>query len=162
MALELVETIEVGSGGAASIEFTSIPQTGVDLLIMVSTRRSSNNEIGYLQFNGDGGAGNHDTVWLEGDGSTATTSSLDSTVIRFDVTRNDATANTFGNASIYVSNYTSSSAKSVSIDSVGENNGTTAYSMLSAGSWSGTTAITSLELIYGQVEYSTASLYIIS
>jgi hypothetical protein len=32
MGYQLIETIEVGSGGAASIEFTSIPQDGVQFL----------------------------------------------------------------------------------------------------------------------------------
>ena len=34
----LISTITVGSGGAASIDFTSIPQTYTDLLVKISLR----------------------------------------------------------------------------------------------------------------------------
>jgi hypothetical protein len=33
---KLIETVTVGSGGAANIEFTSIPQTYTDLKLVIS------------------------------------------------------------------------------------------------------------------------------
>jgi hypothetical protein len=37
---EAIETVEVGSGGAADIEFTSIPGTYTDLVVKVSARNA--------------------------------------------------------------------------------------------------------------------------
>ena len=72
------------------------------------------------------------------------------------------TASTFGNAELYIPNYTSSNNKSFSADSVTENNATAAYSQLIAGLWSNVTAITSLSLAPSSgtfVQHSTATLY---
>lgn len=164
MAYELIETIEVGNGGASSIEFTSIPQDGVDLLLMLSSRNTSSfSRIIYGQFNSDTG-NNYAWVYLQGDGSSATSSSS-TPENQFWFGRNsggNATANTFGNSSLYVSNYASSSAKSLSVDAVDENNGTTAYQYLAANSWTGTSAITSIKIYVGSsqfAQYTTASLY---
>ena len=82
--------------------------------------------------------------------------------------RNDATANTFASDAIYVSNYTSSVAKSVSVDGVSESNTGDAFRYglgISAGNWTGTSAITSLLISADSSnfdQHSTASLYIIS
>jgi hypothetical protein len=72
------------------------------------------------------------------------------------------TANTFGNTDIYIPNYAGSANKSVSVDTVEENNGTTARALLGAILWSNTAAITALGLtpVSGSfVQYSTATLY---
>ena len=72
------------------------------------------------------------------------------------------TANTFSNASIYFPNYASSNFKSISVDSVDENNGTAAYQWIDAGLWSVTSAITSVTLTSQTstlAEFSSASLY---
>jgi hypothetical protein len=37
---EAIATVEVGSGGAATIEFTSIPATYTDLVVKVSARNA--------------------------------------------------------------------------------------------------------------------------
>ena len=42
MGMTLIETVEVGAGGASSIQFDSIPQDGIDLVIRMSAR----NEVG--------------------------------------------------------------------------------------------------------------------
>jgi len=67
-----------------------------------------------------------------------------------------------GNTSIYISNYTSSSAKSFSVDTVTENNGSEGFHGIVSVLWDNTSAITSatLEFFVGDiVEGSTASLY---
>jgi hypothetical protein len=62
---------------------------------------------------------------------------------------------------IYIPNYAGSSNKSVSIDSVTENNATGAYSGLTAALFASTAAITSFGISTGSnfVQYSTATLY---
>lgn len=170
MAYELIETIEVGAGGAASIEFTSIPQDGVDLVVVLSARTSSsggNNFFG--RFNSDTGS-NYSYINLQGDGSSVRSTGTSSTDrITFGdygyVPGSTYTANTFSSTEIRISNYTSSSAKSISQDGVGENNATAAGQNITAASWSGTAAITAFELyVSGEtfVQYSTASLFKIS
>ena len=165
MAYELIETIEVGAGGAASIEFTSIPQDGVDLVVRASLRNTDSNITIYTRFNGDTGS-NYTRIQLSGNGSSASSSS--SSTSRMDlsmVAQSGSTANTFGNSEIYISNYTSATDKSVSNDGVNENNATTAHAGINAGKYTTTSPITSISLLgLGRdfVAGSTASLYKIS
>lgn len=166
MAMTLVSTVTVGSGGAASIEFTSIPQTGKDLLLVVSARTnfgSNNGDTIAVRFNGDS-ANNYTFRNLRGDGSATTSVTTAFSGMYVLVNPSVYTSNTFGNASLYVSNYTSSSAKSGSSDSVTENNATTSWQVLAANSWSGTAAISSLSMHGSQdfLQHSTASLYLVS
>jgi hypothetical protein len=170
MAMTLVSTVTVGSGGAANIEWTGIPATGKDLLVLVSmkiTKASGNPDALEVRFNGDTAA-NYDTRWMEGSGSSvvsATTGATSRIYIERGAMPSWYTANTFGNAAVYVANYTASTAKSVSGDAVTENNATASYQTIAAGSWSGTAAISTLRIFSGSstiTEFSSASLYIIS
>jgi hypothetical protein len=165
MPMTLVSTVTVGSGGAASIEFTNIPQTGKDLLI-VHSMRSSDSTVYYeasITLNNDSGD-NYSWRKLLGSGSSVSsdTASAVSVARASLITGANATSNTFGNSAIYISNYTSSSAKSISGDAVTENNATESYQALYAGRWTGTAAITSVTINRSSVQHSTASLYIIS
>ena len=134
------------STSASSITFDSIPQTGYsDLKIMVSARSTyaTNGDLGYIYFNG---VGTNQTVRrLQSDGSSVTSNTY--STIYFGAAGASDTANTFCNAEIYVPGYTSTTNhKSVSIDSINENNATTAYQRLFAGLWSSNSAITSVTL----------------
>eukprot|EP00919_Chromeraceae_sp_WS-2016_P048904 GHVR01115639.1.p1 GENE.GHVR01115639.1~~GHVR01115639.1.p1 ORF type:complete len:164 (+),score=3.01 GHVR01115639.1:150-641(+) len=158
MGMQLVETIEVPSGGAASIEFTGIPQDGVDLAILLSARSDTTSQGVKVQPNG--ATTNLSSRILYGTGSSAGSST--DTVIAALTAQSTYTANTFGTSTIYFSNYTSSSAKSISTDSVNENNATLAFQYMVAGLWNNTAAITSVQLVPTSgnlVEHSTASLY---
>jgi hypothetical protein len=55
-----------------------------------------------------------------------------------------STSNTFSNLSVYIPNYTGSTAKGVSIDSVTENNGTNAFQVIAAHLTNSTSAVTSI------------------
>jgi hypothetical protein len=81
-----------------------------------------------------------------------------------DTVGNTATANTFGNMSIYFPNYTSSNFKSFSVDAVTENNGTAAFIDMGAHLFSDTNAINRITFISAGLflEHSTAYLYGIS
>ena len=162
MGYQLIETIEVGSGGAASIEFTSIPQDGVDLVLKFSFRFpvASVQETVIVWLNGDFSS-NFSQIRLLGNGSTASSQTATNGYIEY-VNANSSTANTFSSSEIYISNYTSAGTKSLSYESVAENNATTAYQSISAASKSSVGAITALKL--GRLsdllfQYSTASLY---
>lgn len=162
MSMTLISTVTVGSGGAASIDFTSIAATYTDLYLLVSGRTTAASIEMRIQFNGDT-ASNYSVRRLYGDGSSAASNSTSTTYLApYAINPSDSSSNVFGNASVYIPNYAGSTAKSVSIDGVAENNATAGYQAINAGLWTGTAAITSIKLI-GQtgnwVEYSTASLY---
>jgi hypothetical protein len=154
--MSLIESVTVGSGGAASIGFTSIPQDGTDLVIYLTARANSSTPFGErlvsmtLNGNFDSSAKS-----LRGNGSAASSISefYGLTVL------SSYTANTFSNNYIYISNYTSSANKTVLWDAVTENNATASEQHISAGLYSVTSAITSLTLFGNFVQNSTASLY---
>lgn len=161
----LLETISL-TQSAASVTFDNIPQTGyTDLKIVASARQSDTNNTCGVRFNGDTGT-NYSSKRLGGDSTLAYSETSSATdrgkwiIIPFST----ATANTFGNAEIYVPNYLSSTAKSYSFDSISENNSSAkdaANMELDAGLWSGTAAINSVTIVAttGFVANSTFSLY---
>jgi hypothetical protein len=158
----LIETVTVGAGGVASITFADISQDGSDLLCVLSGRSQYNfGDNWRVAFNSL--TIGFSSRQLFGTGSTAisATNSPAANGLAY-VTDGDETANTFGNASLYISNYTSSANKPYSVDGVMENNATGARQNILAGLWSNTAAITSLTLSMENgpiAQYSTASLY---
>lgn len=162
MTMTLVSTITVGAGGAASLEWTGIPQTGTDLLVVVSPRKSSAQTEGDFRLRFNGSSSGYADKALQGNGSSAASTTYATTAVYAYQPGANATANTFGNLSFYIPNYTSSVAKSISGDWVTENNATTAYQVIAAYSWSGTASIASIVLTDGFVQYSSASLYLVT
>lgn len=147
------------SASTSSVTFSNIPQSGyTDLKIVISARFDTANTAIKTGFNGL--TTNLTTRYLYGSGSAA--SSAAANEIYAYANSSSYTANTFGNSEIYIPNYTSSSAKSVSVDAVTENNATSADMLLAAGLWNNTASITSVTLvpISGNfVANSTFSLY---
>jgi len=159
---EAIATVTVGSGGAASIEFTSIPGTYTDLQILLSGRSTSVNPQENLMIELNGSSANFTRRALEGDGVTTPYSYSGSTGLIAYTNGDGATASTFGNASIYIPNYAGSNYKSISTDAVEETNASTAYMQLTAVLWSDTAAITSIKLkpaANNFMQYSSATLY---
>jgi len=159
MAITKISTVTVGAGGAASIDFTSIPGTYTDLMLVVSARSSSTGIQPTLTINGS--SASQSNRFLFGDGA-GVTSSTASSIWSF-VSGSTFTANTFGSTTFYFPNYAGATNKSISIDTVSENNGTSSYADISAALWSSTAAITSLSVVAqasnSLVQYSTATLY---
>ena len=158
MSMTVIEHIEVGSGGQASITFSSIPDAYTDLYIVCSIRSTASNFSVYIRPNGS--VSNLSARYLQGTGSVA--SSFTGTSIQALATSSSNTANTFGNSSFYIPNYRASVAKSISSDAVSENNATEAYQRIVAGFWNDTTPITSIQLLPDTgdfAEHSTATLY---
>jgi hypothetical protein len=98
-----------------------------------------------LDFNGLSTANFSHRV-LEGNGASAYSFVSGNTNYATGLVGGGDTANTFTNVEFYIPNYTSSNNKSVSIDGVTENNGTTAYADLEALLWSNPAAITQFRL----------------
>jgi hypothetical protein len=160
-----LSTVTVGSGGAASIDFTSIPGTYTDLLIKVSARSTATPGVAVdnllAQYNGVTSSSYSDKG-LGGNGSSAYSQSYSRTYVGVGLLNSaNSTANTFGNSEIYIPNYTGSNNKSSSADGVTENNATASWVEMDAGLFSNTAAITSIKLLCGGsfVQYSTATLY---
>jgi hypothetical protein len=156
-------TVTVGSGGAADITFSNIPQTYTDLVLKVSGRTDNPATSDTVLINFNGLTTNQSNRRLQGDGSVAI--STTGTTIPFIVDGNTATASTFGNVDIYISNYASANYKSLSIDAVRENNSATAdagYLQLWASLWSNVAAINLIQIACqgsSFLQHSTATLY---
>ena len=152
-----IASVTVGSGGAASMDFTSIPSTYTDLCLMLSARssRANTNDTLTLQLNSTNITGRR----IYGDGSTPASD----TVPQILPPAGTSTSNTFGSTTFYIPNYASTSQyKSVSIDDTMENNATASYMDLIAGIYSSNSAVTSITLDVDNgnfVQYSTATLY---
>lgn len=160
----LIASNTVGSGGSASVTFSSIPSTYTDLLVKMSGRGSgtNSNEI-RLTFNSTTSGYSNKTLY--GSGSTAGSFSTGTAYAYCgEIAGASVTASTFSNTEIYIPNYASANYKSLSVDSVSENNSATNNQLhLVADLWSNTAAITSITLgmdgafVYSQ--YSTFYLY---
>jgi hypothetical protein len=158
-----IATYTVGSGGVANISFLNIPQTYTDLILKVSGRGSNSGQVyeyANVTFNGvtSGYSGRN----AQGDGTSAVANNYTSNIYLM-LDGSTATASTFGNGELMIPNYTSENLKSVSMDSVMENNATLSYSEITASIWSRTAPITSITLtpLLGTTwaQHTTAHLY---
>ena len=160
MTYTLIAHTELSSS-QTSITFSSIPATFTDLLLVFSGRNNqTSNTWGEVLIAPNNNTSNRSSRILFGTGSSAGSDS--SSDIRFWVSNNSSTSSTFGSTNVYIPNYRSSAAKSFSIDSITENNGTSALAVIAAGLWNDTAAITSLVLSNGSVELlsgTSATLY---
>ena len=168
-----IASVTVGAGGASSIAFSSIPSTYTDLCIKISGRTTQTGSIRNtsdlaLTFNGS--TSGYSSKLLSGnpaiDNPPISASNSGTSIVWGGMVSNaDATASTFGSVDIYIPNYAGANYKSVSVDSVSENNSTNAGQEFTAGLWSNTASITSITSTPGAgnfVQYSTAILYGIS
>jgi hypothetical protein len=159
----LIASSTVGSGGAANIDFTSIPSTYTDLILFTSLRCSNTSSNGvYIDYNGS--TSSYSVRYVLGDGSSASSGTISRIVQR--MVDSNGTANTFANSSTYIPNYASSNYKSSSTDTVAESNVTSVLMNLDADLWSNTAAINQITITPASggnlAQYSTAYLYGIS
>ena len=136
------------SANAASVTFSNIPQTGyTDLVVKGSIRISYAGSFDsvYIFPNGSTANGTRRALYATGGGTVGSESASN---IRWDYfSANTATADTFGSGQVYIPNYTSSNFKSFAMEGVSENNSTATAMAMSAGLWSNTSAITSLQFV---------------
>jgi hypothetical protein len=161
MTMTLIETKTLGTA-ASTIQFTSIPQDSTDLLLSCSLRDDFTAGASQVLVSFNSNTANFSARYLLGTGAAASSSTFARYVgqVNFGTT----TSNTFSSHQIYIPNYAGSTQKSYSVDSVTENNATTAYQDLIAGLWADTSAITSITLSLASgtsnfVVGSTVSLY---
>jgi hypothetical protein len=155
-----IAAVTVGSGGASSIDFTSIPQTYTDLVIKTSLRDTSSGVVQVINISFNGNTANFSNKNLQGNGSAASSFTQTRRVLLSSSA--SSTTSTFSNGDIYIPNYAGATNKSFSADSVSENNATSSFQALDASLWSNTAAITSITLTPDSgsfAQYSTATLY---
>jgi hypothetical protein len=166
------------TGSQSSFSFTSIPSTYTDLVLKLSVRSSIGGGTNWdpLLYRLNASTSGYSTRELEGTGSSATSSTLTTATSAaaggtwgrlhdYGITTSNQTASTFSSIDIYIPNYTGSTQKSLSMDSVYETNATSAYAEMVAGLWTGTSAITQIDFALKDgsfVQYTTAYLYGVS
>ena len=158
--MTLIASSTVPSGGAASIDFNSIPSTYTDLCLKFSLRDNNSQSQNGIFISINSSTANFTQKYLSGSGSAASSGSIARFIGYSDAAA--ATASTFNNGELYIPNYAGSNNKSLSGDLVQETNATAAYSVMSAHLWSITSAITAISLIADTasfVQFSTAYLY---
>ena len=163
--LVLISAFTVGAGGSTTIDFTSIPGTYNDLMLHVSARsvRAQTQDGMNMKFNGSTDfatyyAANIGTILQSagGGGAPSVGSIVGST----------ATASTFSNHWIYISNYTVADWKPVLVNGVRPNNSATVFETdQMAKVWSSNSTVTTITLYNDNsnfAQYTTAYLYGIS
>ena len=164
---ESIATVTVGSGGAASIEFTSISGSYQHLQIRLVARSTASDTNGDLkiQVNSDTGS-NYAYHRLIGSGAAASAEGFSSSsaaeIIYRCYTAANATASVFGAGIIDILDYASTS-KTKTLRSFGghDRNGAGVVTVNSV-LWNSTSAITALKLTPSAnnfAEYTTAALY---
>jgi len=161
----LISSVTVGSGGTATMSFTSIPSTYTDLVLVTSTRTNrAGNILDELNLTFNSNTSSYSWRRLLGEASASSDTGSNRTVILSN--GSTSTASTFDNSLVYIPNYSSSNNKSFSVDSVMEQNATATARQLIVGLWSNSAAITQIDLTSSSssnfVQYSTAYLYGIS
>jgi hypothetical protein len=167
---ESIQTITVGSGGAASINFTSIPSTYKHLQIRGIGRatNSTGGNQAKLQMNGDTSSGSYAFHQLVGNGFTASaygygTGTVDGMVPVIVTTSGLSASNIFGVTVIDILDYTSTQKYKTVRSFTGRDTNGGGDVQLTSGLWLSTSAITSLNILMQSAgdfaEYSTLALY---
>jgi len=146
MKKTLIERIELASS-AATVTFSSIPQSFTDLYILIAARTTRTNvtvDNVLLSINGQGASANISNRYLGGDGSSAFASNNGSDAGLANGA--NVTAGAYSNNSVYIPNYTKTQYKSMSVDGVMENYAGYSVHVLAGTRWNQTAAITSITL----------------
>jgi hypothetical protein len=160
-----ISTVTVGSGGSASIDFTSISSTYTHLQIR-GIARTANAGTGasliFVRANSDT-ASNYSTHYLGGDGATAYAGAAINQTNMWNgvAVDNGYPANTFSNFVLDVLDYANTNKyKTFRVLSGGDGNGVGEIYLFS-GNWRSTSAITSLTLYAHTnfLQYSQYALY---
>ena len=168
---KLISSVIIGSGGAANIEFTSIPGTYTDLVLKMSLRQSASSEGSQLGIRFNGSTSGYARLSSYGYGtSLSSNKATGETFARFGFAESSTyTSSIFGNYEMYIPDYASTTEfKVFKTDSVTESTAVEVFGQgFWVGLWSNTSAITSilvsdLSTSTNFAQYSTAYLYGIS
>jgi hypothetical protein len=168
-SFESIATVTVGSGGATSAEFTSIPGTYKHLQIRLLARdtRNASGDNFSIQFNSDTNAANYVSYhWILGDGSTVSAGvvagGVQGQIVIGEVSTAQTSANIFSAGVFDILDYANTNKyKTVRNLNGLDKNGSGALTF-SSGLWMSTNAITNIK-IFGNngnwAQYSHFALY---
>lgn len=162
---ESIATVTVGSGGASSIEFTSIPGTYQHLQIraILRTTRAAVFDSVNIKFNGSSTGYAHHQLY--GGGSTGAAGAASATAINTaGLFNSDSSgASRYGVMVLDVLDYATASKTRVLRHLSGADDNTTGWIGVGSGLWDSTSAVTSIALTSNAAanftQYSTAALY---
>lgn len=163
---ESISTVSVGSGGAANVEFTSIPATFTHLQIRGIAKSDNAGSLDnvQMQFNSDTAA-NYKSHFLYGTGSVvgAGVAGSDSLMLTARVTGGNASyANIFGVFVIDILDYANTNKYKVHRSLSGHDENGLGEVFFESGLWRNTNAITSIKLYaegFNWKQYSHFALY---
>ena len=168
---ESIATVTVGSGGSATVSFTSIPSTYTHLqirFIAKTTNTSSGEDNITFNFNSDTTQTNYRSHWVYGDGSTAIAGQIQGSgyyLYPGSVSRNSASETSmYGAGIIDILDYANTNKNKVSRSLMGNNtNATYGTIRLNSGLWLSTSAITGITFrlldANNFAQYSSFALY---
>ena len=150
---ESIQTVTVGAGGQAAIDFTSIPSTYKHLQIRVlgRTNRANSLDAFRMQFNGDTGSNYYISHYVFGTGASAGSGSegTGTAIGVWRIAGDSAAASVFGSVIVDVLDYTSTN-KNKTVRYLGgmDNNGSGEI-YLGSGLWFNSTiaAISSIKIV---------------
>lgn len=162
----IISSVTVGAGGAASMEFTSIPANYTDLSLFISARDTAPGQAAdnfKIYFNSANSNRSMKTMLGRPDLGTVQTFGTSSSQTGYS-NASTAVASSFGNGLYYIPNYAGATIKAFSGDTVQSDSVTACQFGFDACLWNSTSAITSItiEPNYASqtfVQYSTAYLY---
>ena len=166
-SFESIETVTVGSGGASTVTFSSIPSTYTHLQVRYLTRtnRGDVQDLIRFRFNSDSGT-NYAYHWLRGDGSTADAGNGTSTASPWTaiVAGANAGANQFGAGVSDILDYANTNKYKTTRTLSGiDTNSADGRIMFFSNLWMNTAAINSIEIApnFGSSinQYSSFALY---
>ncbi len=161
--MKALQTVTVGAGGAAFIEFTNIPQTYNDLIIRLSSRDLAVNNYGPVRVFFNGADSFLTLKAIYGFNSGVGSENLAQNRIGY-TTAEGAVASTFGSGDLYIPNYLSNYTYKLG-SAVGTSelkNSTQAVTSFNANLYSSNTVISSIKLtpdVANWAQYTTATLY---
>jgi hypothetical protein len=164
---ESIATVTVGSGGASTVTFSSIPSTYTHLQVRYLTRtnRGDVQDLIRFRFNSDSGT-NYAYHWLRGDGSTADAGNGTSTASPWTaiVAGDNAGANQFGAGVSDILDYANTNKYKTTRTLSGiDTNSADGRIMFFSNLWMNTAAINSIEIApnFGSSinQYSSFALY---
>jgi hypothetical protein len=155
---ESIATVSVGSGGAANVEFTSIPATFTHLQIRAIAKASGSNFNPKMQFNNDT-ATNYSWHYIYADGSTvasgagATQDFIFNSII-------STNASMYNGFVIDILDYANTNKYKTTRELSGQDRNGGGEMALWSGNWRSTSAITSIKFSNGTFDqYSQFALY---
>lgn len=153
----LIERVTVGSGGASSITFSSIPSGYTHLQIRASLKEPGGYVNNFIRFNSDTGT-NYSNHYLDGTGSIVEAGAGTST----SAMALPVLGNQWGVAIVDILDYTNTNKYKTLRYLGGVDNNGSGYVDFGSGAWRNTNAVTTVTLVSrfsGWAQYSTAALY---